>query len=288
MIKKFLQYVMDHPTYADNTKVAYTALAMSEAFQRLITLIELDPTLALVPIGDKTISTQIQYLKVAKRVFEVSGKPWPNIKTLTPVRTRVTSTNPNDVTTAKAKRELPNFQELATFIEQVTMVSPIWGAILTIAAHTGCRAGEIYALRFIQLAGGSVPHMLSIHNSFCFHTGSYSSPKNQEVRFVPINEKVQAAVAFFRAQPIPANFTNGHMATVLGKFCKQFDFPRIKFHEIRAIFATTMLEKGAPIDTVMAICGWKSYATAKRYIRWGRNNLIGATDMLDVGLGGGL
>jgi integrase len=76
------------------------------------------------------------------------------------------------------------------------------------------------------------------------------------------------------------DWTKGDQARVLRTFCTLAGIPSIKFHTLRACFATQLLQlKVAPV-TVQKICGWKDLKTMQRYIRMAGIDEKGATDGL--------
>ena len=64
-------------------------------------------------------------------------------------------------------------------------------------------------------------------------------------------------------------------------FCKEVGIPSVRFHTLRACFATHLISRGVPSATVMKICGWRELKTAERYIRLAGINERGATEGLE-------
>ena len=59
----------------------------------------------------------------------------------------------------------------------------------------------------------------------------------------------------------------GNQAKILKAFCKSIGLPEIKFHNLRACFATQLIGSGAEPIKVMKICGWKDLKTLAVYLR---------------------
>ena len=72
----------------------------------------------------------------------------------------------------------------------------------------------------------------------------------------------------------------GCQATILRGFCQSNKIPSIKFHTLRACFATTLIASGIPATVVMKICGWKDMKTMQRYVRLAGIDESGATENL--------
>ena len=66
----------------------------------------------------------------------------------------------------------------------------------------------------------------------------------------------------------------------LKTFLKSIKFRPIKFHALRACFATQMLASGVPAPIVMKIGGWKKSSTMDIYLRLSGVDTKGATECL--------
>jgi len=60
----------------------------------------------------------------------------------------------------------------------------------------------------------------------------------------------------------------GEQALILRDFCAQIEIPSVKFHTLRACFATQLLIMGVDAGTIMAIGGWSNYKTFRIYLDW--------------------
>ena len=74
----------------------------------------------------------------------------------------------------------------------------------------------------------------------------------------------------------------GLQARVLRRFCYLHGLPSVKFHTLRACFATQMLRSGVEAAKVMKICGWKELKTMQLYIRLAGIEIQGITENLKL------
>lgn len=72
----------------------------------------------------------------------------------------------------------------------------------------------------------------------------------------------------------------GEQARELRMFLEGLGLPRIRFHDLRASWATIMLSKGIPPIKVMMMGGWKDLKTMQHYVRKAGVNIKGITDDL--------
>ena len=74
----------------------------------------------------------------------------------------------------------------------------------------------------------------------------------------------------------------GDQSKILKMFLPGIGLPKIKFHALRACFATQLLAKGTLAAIVMKICGWRDLKTMEFYVRVAGVEEKGATDCLKI------
>ena len=65
-------------------------------------------------------------------------------------------------------------------------------------------------------------------------------------------------------------------------FLAGMSLPQIRFHDLRATWATIMLGKGIPAIKVMRMGGWKEMKTMQYYMRMAGIDIKGITDVLNL------
>lgn len=78
------------------------------------------------------------------------------------------------------------------------------------------------------------------------------------------------------------SWTDGEAAGILREFCVGSGLPSVRFHTLRACFATQLVRDGIAPAVVMKICGWKDLKTMQRYIRLAGIEVKGATQGLKL------
>ena len=72
-----------------------------------------------------------------------------------------------------------------------------------------------------------------------------------------------------------------HFEHLLRMFLCGLGLPAIRFHDLRATWATLLLSKGVEPIKVMIMGGWKDLKTMQIYVRKAGVDIAGATDCLD-------
>lgn len=113
--------------------------------------------------------------------------------------------------------------------------------------------------------------------------------KSGNDRFVEISNNLLPILEELKAKELDNQFvlprikewTSGSQAAVLRKFLGDLGLPSVRFHDLRATWATILLSKGVPYPIVMEMGGWAETSTMDRYLRKAGVNIKGATNVLD-------
>lgn len=188
------------------------------------------------------------------------------------------------------KREKPvlNGKEieylLAKAMEEKHQYFPVWA----VAFETGCRSGELWALRWSDV--NFELNRITISKSYNFRTNKLKSTKNNKTRVVPMSQEFKALLISLQKStsesgyvlPRITSWKNGQAAMVLRHFCREIDIPEIPFHGTRACFATLCLNKGVPLTKLMAVGGWERLGSVQHYVRLKGTELEGITNEFQI------
>jgi integrase len=159
---------------------------------------------------------------------------------------------------------------------------PIWAA----AVFTGMRSGELYALTWSNVDLQN--KVITVSKSYNKRKAIIKSTKAGYFRTVPINESLNEVLCSLEGTTTPNDFVfprirewgMGLQAGELRKFCIEIGISSVKFHALRACFATHLLSNGVSPAVVMKVAGWKGLDTMQRYTRLAGIYEKGATDCL--------
>jgi len=154
-----------------------------------------------------------------------------------------------------------------------------------VALLSGMRNGELYALKWADIDFDN--RMITVQRAYNRRFNTFKSTKAGYWRSVPISEELKYVFLELKSNlkddfvlPRISLWKIGQQAKVLKEFCKSIGLPEIKFHTLRACFATQLIGSGVEPIKVMKICGWKDLKTMAYYLRLAGVDERGATDVL--------
>ena len=203
--------------------------------------------------------------------------------------------------------EILNLDQIKKLLECAKEKDHPWYPIWAFTLLTGCRSGEAHGLRKSDVelvtseeleAQSTLPPekrhygMIKLSRAWQAKLKRIGPLKNREWRGVPVSSDLY----YFLKEIMQKDFGSdvfgeyllprirlwdkGDQALVLRQFCKEVDVPSVRFHTLRACFATHLLSKGVTSAVVMKICGWRDLKTMERYIRLAGVDTRGATEGL--------
>jgi len=181
-----------------------------------------------------------------------------------------------------------NRDEIKLFLRKAQEVDHEYYYLWAVAVSTGCRSGELWALRWTDVSFET--RMISITKSFSSRLGCDKSTKTKESRYVPINLALELLLKELKLKtastgyvlPRITSWRRGEASRISRSFCQALGIPEITFHATRACFAVQCLISGLDIVTTMKLGGWKSVKSFQHYVRLAGVDIQGATDVLDL------
>lgn len=159
-----------------------------------------------------------------------------------------------------------------------------WFYVWALACYTGLRNGELYALKWENV--DLKKRIIYITHSWNKING-YKETKSGDDRVVEIAPSLLPLLIELKETnqsnfvlPKIRDWETGTQAKPLKEFLKGLNLPLIRFHDLRASWATIMLSKGIEPIKVMSMGGWKDLKTMQIYIRKSGIHIQGITDNL--------
>ncbi len=213
-------------------------------------------------------------------------------------------------TTRKTQDPLPEIltlEQVRTLLRVAKERMHPWYKVWAVTVLTGCRNGEVLGLRKedIELVDEesaklqlSLPPeqrsfgIIRLTRAYNLRFKTFGPLKGRYWRNVPVSSELYWILKDLKQLdngedrfghllfPHMVGWKKGEQAQILRAFCNEIGLPSIRFHTLRACFATHLISRGVPSATVMKICGWRELKTAERYIRLAGIDERGATEGL--------
>mgnify|MGYP000675147409 CR=1 FL=1 len=175
-------------------------------------------------------------------------------------------------------------EEVKVFLKEAKQRNHEWFPVWAVACYTGLRNGELYALKWENVDFQN--RLIYITHSWNKVNG-FKSTKSGDDRIVVIAPSLMPIIndLFLNRTseyvlPRIRDWETGTQAKPLKAFLKEINLPLIRFHDLRASWATIMLSKGIEPIKVMSMGGWKDLKTMQIYIRKSGIHIKGITNDL--------
>jgi len=162
-----------------------------------------------------------------------------------------------------------------------------WYPHWVLALYTGMRNGELYALTWdkVDLEKCNAKVDCSWNNK-----DGFKSTKSGDDRIVSLAPNLIPILAELKLKNSDSKFVlpridkwdRGEQARELRMFLMGLGLPVVRFHDLRASWATVMLGRGIEPIKVMFMGGWKNLETMMIYMRKAGIAIQGITDSLDL------
>lgn len=228
-------------------------------------------------VGHRSPSHQKNILKFIRGVFNFS------------VETGSLSKNPTPSIKFKIGdkiRKVLNENEVKTLLNKAKLYSSEWYPHWTLALYTGMRNGELYALTWNKVDFDA--QTLTVDSSWNNKDG-FKCTKSGDDRILSIPGHLVAFLKELKLKNVDSAFVlpridrweKGEQARELRMFLEGINLPQVKFHDLRATWATMLLSKGVEPIKVMKAGGWKDLKTMMIYARKSGIDIQGMSDCLD-------
>lgn len=154
-----------------------------------------------------------------------------------------------------------------------------------IALLTGQRAGEAYALSWNNV--DFEENFIRVVAHYCHKTRKIlPSSKTGLTRYIPLSSQAKTyLLSIFTDSssfvlPRQKVFDNGQQSNEIRRYCRRAKVPELRFHDLRALYASKLLLSGIPMVSVMQILGWTQLSTAQRYLRLSGKEVLGLTSSI--------
>jgi integrase len=199
--------------------------------------------------------------------------------------------------------EILTRNETQLLITQADEKKHKWASVWKGGLLTGMRSGELHALPWSNIemiredqarvqdeleSSKRRYGLIRVHRTWNTRMRSFGPTKGGYWRTIPISRELYWFLVELKVRTGQTEFVfprfwewdKGQQAQVLRKFCAELGLKSIKFHTLRAVFATLLIQCGVAPTRVMKVCGWKDLKTMQRYIRMAGIDEQGATNSL--------
>jgi integrase len=191
-------------------------------------------------------------------------------------------------TPEEKKPEILTIGEIKKLISKAQELENHWRDIWSFALLSGMRNGELFALTWDKVDFEN--KKIWISESFDKKTRKVKTTKGGYYRQVPFNRDLELLIKKLKLSsggnshvlPRIRQWVKGYQAKELREFCTVIGIPSVKFHTLRACWATQLLLLGKPMVQVQKMGGWKTLKTMQIYIRKAGIEVEGGTDGLEI------
>ena len=177
-------------------------------------------------------------------------------------------------------------EQVATFLNRAKEYNIEWYPHWCLALYTGMRNGELYALTWDKV---NLEDRHILVDTAWNNRDGFKSTKSGDDRMVQIPPNLMEVLRELKLKNSESNpfvlprmhkWDKGEQARELRMFLSGLGLPTIRFHDLRATWATLLLSKGVAPIKIMMMGGWKDLKTMQIYVRKAGVDIKGASDCL--------
>lgn len=235
--------------------------------------------LVKVSLSQKSASHQKNMLKYIRGVFNFAlEKGYINRSPVPVLKFRIGD---------KLKGVL-NLEQARILLEKAKAFNHEWYPHWCLALYTGMRTSELYPLTWDKIDLDN--RKIWVTCSWTKKDGFKDMTKSGEDRILEIAPNLDYILKELKLRnsdsvyvlPRIDKWDKGEQARELRTFLEGIGLPRIRFHDLRASWATILLSMGVEPIKVMKMGGWKDLKTMQIYIRKAGVDIKGITNNLDI------
>ncbi|WP_413612924.1 tyrosine-type recombinase/integrase [Bdellovibrio sp. HCB-110] len=227
---------------------------------------------------DRTESSKQTLLKFIRGAFQyaveqkhIPSNPAPNI------RYKIGEKLKKVLTEAQAR----------LLLEKAKEYSSPWYYHWALALYTGMRNGELFALTWDKV---NLDNRVILVDAAWNKQDGFKDTKSGNDRIVEIAPSLLVVLKELKLKNFDSHFVlprsrdweKGEQARHLRMFLQALGLPQVRFHDLRASWATMMLSHGVEPIKVMAMGGWQSLSRLQIYVRKSGVHIKGITDSFDL------
>lgn len=229
-------------------------------------------------VGHRSQSHQKNVLKYIRSAFNfacekgyIGRNPTPNMK----------------FKIGRKLEEVLTEPQIKQLLNQAKIMESEWYPIWCTALYTGMRNGELYALTWDKVNFDT--NKILVSSSWNSKDG-FKDTKSGDDRIVDIAPNLLIILKELKLKHLDHPFVlpridkwaKGRQAEDLRMFLTGLGLPSVRFHDLRATWATILLSKGIPPIKVMRMGGWKEMSTMERYTRLAGVDVEGIAESLNL------
>lgn len=184
-------------------------------------------------------------------------------------------------------KQVLNGEQIGILLKTAREINIEWYPHWAMALYTGMRNGELYALTWDKI---NLEKRQILINCSWNNKEGFKDTKSGDDRIIEIAPELISIISNLKKLKEESNFLlpridkwdKGEQARELRMFLLGIGLPVVRFHDLRASWATTMLSNGIAPIKVMMMGGWKDLKTMQHYIRKAGISLNGITDNLNL------